>query len=114
MRRRPNGTTWAKYDDTASAAPTDPVLSHGAAGAADSFGAGDPSVLHDGATWKLWYTGDDSSKKRIAYATSPDGVHWTKGGKVIAPEDPGANANYSFGAFAPSVFKTGASATGCC
>ena len=81
------------------------VLVHGDAGSADSFGAGDPSVIHDGATWKLWYTGDDSNKKRIAYATSPDGVTWTKGGKVIAPEDPGANANYSFGAFAPSVWK---------
>ena len=62
-------------------------------------------MLKDGATWKLWYTGDDSSKKRIAYATSADGVAWTKGGKVIAPEDPGANANYSFGAFAPTVVK---------
>ena len=101
-----DGVTWTKYDDAATAAAADPVLTHGQAGAADSFSAGDPTVLKDGATWKLWYTGDDSSKKRIAYATSLDGVHWTKGGKVIAPEDPGANANYSFGAFAPSVFKT--------
>ena len=103
----PDGITWTKRDDAATPALADPVLTHGQAGSADSFSAGDPSVLKDGATWKLWYTGDDSSKKRIAYATSPDGVTWTKGGKVIAPEDPGANANYSFGAFAPSVFKTG-------
>lgn len=95
-----DGITWAKH--------AGPVLDHGPAGSPDSFAAADPSVLKDGATYKLWYTGDDSSKKRIAYATSADGVTWTKGGKVISPEDPGANANYSFGAFAPSVYKTGA------
>ena len=54
----------------------------------------------------MWYTGDDSSKKRIAYATSTDGVTWAKGGKVIAPEDPGVSANIAFGAFAPTVWKT--------
>jgi predicted GH43/DUF377 family glycosyl hydrolase len=94
-----DGITWTKH--------AGPVLDHGAAGSPDSFAAADPSVLKDGATYKLWYTGDDSSKKRIAYATSLDGITWTKGGKVISPEDPGANANYSFGAFAPSVYKIG-------
>jgi predicted GH43/DUF377 family glycosyl hydrolase len=94
-----DGITWVKHAGA--------VLDHGAAGSPDSFAASDPSVMKDGETWKLWYTGDDSSKKRIAYATSPDGITWTKGGKVISPEDPGANANYSFGAFAPSVYKVG-------
>ncbi len=83
-----------------------PVLSHGPAGSADSFSAADPTVLKDGSTWKMWYTGDDSSKKRIAYATSTDGLTWAKGGKVIAPEDPGVSANIAFGAFAPTVWKT--------
>ena len=55
-----------------------------------------------------WYTGDDSNRKRIAYATSADGVTWQKGGKVIAPED-GINANLSEGAFAPTVWKDGSS-----
>src|SRR5215218_4919058 len=100
-----DGLTWTKHDDPATLAAADAVLQHGDAGGPDSFAAADPSVMKDGATWKLWYTADDSSKKRIAYATSPDGVAWTKGGKVIAPEDPGANANYSFGAFAPTVSK---------
>jgi predicted GH43/DUF377 family glycosyl hydrolase len=98
-----NGLTWAKFG---TPLPT-PVLNHGPAGSADSFTAADPSVLKDGSVWKMWYTGDDSSKKRIAYATSPDGVTWNKGGKVIAPEDPGVSANIAFGAFAPSVWKTG-------
>ena len=100
-----NGSTWTKY--TGGAPLPVPVLNHGPAGSADSFSAADPAVLKDGSVWKMWYTGDDSSKKRIAYATSPDGITWAKGGKVIAPEDPGVSANIQFGAFAPTVWKTG-------
>jgi predicted GH43/DUF377 family glycosyl hydrolase len=97
-----DGVTWIEYGGSTPLA----VVDHGLAGSADSFSAEDPSVLKDGSTWKMWYTGDDSSKKRIAYATSQDGVTWAKGGKVLAPEDPGASANIAFGAFAPTVWKT--------
>ena len=97
-----DGLTWTLYG---GATPL-PVVAHGPAGSADSFSAADPSVLKDGSTWKMWYTGDDSSKKRIAYATSTDAMTWAKGGKVIAPEDPGVSANIQFGAFAPTVWKT--------
>ena len=100
-----DGLTWVKYQ--AGGAMPVPVVNHGPAGSADSFSAADPSVLKDGSTWKMWYTGDDSSKKRIAYATSQNGITWAKGGKVIAPEDPGVSANIAFGAFAPTVWKTG-------
>jgi predicted GH43/DUF377 family glycosyl hydrolase len=93
-----DGVTWVKH--------AGPVVDHGPAGSPDSFAASDPSVLKDGATYKLWYTGDDSSRERIVYATSPDGITWTKGGKVFAPED-GLPANFSDGAFAPAVFKDG-------
>ena len=98
-----DGVNWMKLG---APGPPMPVLEHGVAGSADSFSAGDPSVLKDGSTWKMWYTGDDSNKKRIAYATSTDGITWSKGGKVIAPEDPGVSANIEFGAFAPTVWKT--------
>jgi predicted GH43/DUF377 family glycosyl hydrolase len=98
-----DGITWVKYP---GAGTPSPVVAHGPSGSADSFSAADPSVLKDGATWRMWYTGDDSSKKRIAYATSQDGVTWAKGGKVLAPEDPGVSANIEFGAFAPTVWKT--------
>jgi predicted GH43/DUF377 family glycosyl hydrolase len=97
-----DGLTWTQYG---GATPL-PVVGHGVPGSADSFSAADPSVLKDGSTWKMWYTGDDSNKKRIAYATSTDGMTWAKGGKVIAPEDPGVSANIQFGAFAPTVWKT--------
>ena len=97
-----DGLTWTQYGGSTPL----PVLDHGVPGSADSFSAGDPSVLKDGSTWKMWYTGDDSNKKRIAYATSIDGMTWDKGGKVIAPEDPGVSANIQFGAFSPTVWKT--------
>jgi predicted GH43/DUF377 family glycosyl hydrolase len=97
-----DGLTWTQYG---GATPL-PVVGHGVPGSADSFSAADPSVLKDGSTWKMWYTGDDSNKKRIAYATSADGMTWAKGGKVIAPEDAGVSANIQFGAFAPTVWKT--------
>src|SRR5262245_24423406 len=100
-----DGLTWTKRMDAGVPAP---VLDHGDAGSADAFGAGDPSVMKDGTTWKMWYTGDDSNKRRVAYATSPDGTTWSKGGSVIAPEDPGVSANLEFGAFAPTVWKDGA------
>jgi predicted GH43/DUF377 family glycosyl hydrolase len=99
-----DGVTWTQFVD-GNNVPI-PVLDHGLAGAADSFSASDPSVLKDGSTWKMWYTGDDSSRKRIAYATSQDGMTWAKGGKVLAPEDPGVSANIQFGAFAPTVWQT--------
>jgi beta-fructofuranosidase len=38
-------------------------------------------VLREEDGWKLWYTGYDSSRsevKSLGYATSPDGIHWTR------------------------------------
>ena len=101
-----DGVSWTKRTDGGTPVP---VLDHGQPGSADAFGAADPSVMQDGATWKMWYTGDDSNKRRIAYATSPDGISWSKGGGVISPEDAGVSANLEFGAFAPTVWKVGAS-----
>jgi predicted GH43/DUF377 family glycosyl hydrolase len=100
-----DGVNWTKHAD--GVVPV-PVLNHGRPGSADAFGAGDPSVMKDGSTWKMWYTGDDSNKRRIAYATSSDGISWSKGGGVISPEDAGVSANLEFGAFAPTVWKAGA------
>jgi predicted GH43/DUF377 family glycosyl hydrolase len=96
-----DGLTWTKHSG--------PVLDHGQPGSADSFAALDPSVMKDGQTWKMWYTGDDSNRKRVAYATSQDGITWTKGGRVISPEDPNVSANLAEGAFSPTVWKDGSS-----
>ena len=40
-------------------------------------------VLRDGKTWRLWYTGYDSTRsetKSLGYATSTDGLRWTRHG----------------------------------
>ena len=38
-------------------------------------------ILRDGETWHLWYTGYDGTReglKMLGYATSPDGLTWTR------------------------------------
>ena len=38
-------------------------------------------ILREGDAWRLWFTGYDSSKsevKALGYATSPDGIRWTR------------------------------------
>lgn len=55
------------------------VLNVGAAGAWDSQMVRDPSVIKDGATYKMWYAGTALWPVfKIGYATSPDGITWTK------------------------------------
>jgi predicted GH43/DUF377 family glycosyl hydrolase len=66
-----NGTTWIK--DTAN----NPVLSPSQTWEAAGIIAGD--VISDSGVYKMWYTGlDNSGVFRVGYATSPDGVAWTK------------------------------------
>jgi hypothetical protein len=64
------------------------ILDIGAAGAFDSFLAYRPYVLHDGSLYRMWYngstkpfncpTGTLALDRRIGYAESTDGLHWTK------------------------------------
>jgi predicted GH43/DUF377 family glycosyl hydrolase len=103
-----DGISWTKYTGTANASdPPAAVLDHGIGGSGDSFSTADPSVIKDGAVYKMWYTGDDSNRKRINYATSTDGIAWQKGGTVLGPESANVTANFSEGAYAPVVWKTG-------
>jgi predicted GH43/DUF377 family glycosyl hydrolase len=102
-----DGINWVKH--TGTEVPTDPpvaVLDHGVGGSADSFRAADPWVIKDGGVFKMWYTADDSNMKRVAYATSTDGVTWQKGGGVLSP-DGAAGGNFGGGIFAPTVWKDG-------
>jgi len=65
-------TSWTKH-------PGNPVLARGAPGEWDGGTAGFPVVLFDGATYRMWYSGGRSTTvEDIGYATSPDGVTWTK------------------------------------
>ena len=63
--------------------------------------AGHGSVLNDGGTYKLWYHAIGDQGAIIAYATSPDGINWTKQGPVFTP-DPGGWETTLWG---PSVLK---------
>ncbi len=65
-----DGVAWTR-------SPSNPVMT-GTAGGWDATGVGSPHVLYDGATYRMWYTGNVTGTRQIGYATSPDGVVWTK------------------------------------
>ncbi|NLH11018.1 MAG: hypothetical protein GX464_06725, partial [Holophagae bacterium] len=56
------------------------VLQSGTAGAWDDDGVVCSAVLVEGGVFKMWYTGRGTTGpvNQIGYATSPDGVTWTK------------------------------------
>jgi predicted GH43/DUF377 family glycosyl hydrolase len=68
-----DGTNWTK-------SPANPVLRRGAAGTFDSWQATGPEVLFDGETYHMWYTAIDDRHDLsvVGYASSADGITWTK------------------------------------
>lgn len=64
-------TDWAKIEGN-------PVLTPGAAGQWDDVGVEMCSVLIDGTTYHMWYSGYDGFRFRIGHATSQDGIIWVK------------------------------------
>jgi len=67
-----DGVAWTRYGGN-------PVLDLGTSGAWDSVMLCTPSVIKDGKTYKMWYTGAAGpSPNGMGYATSPDGISWTK------------------------------------
>jgi beta-1,2-mannobiose phosphorylase / 1,2-beta-oligomannan phosphorylase len=47
-------------------------------------------ILRDGNRWQLWYTGYDGTRegvKSLGYATSTDGLHWTRSGDAPIYQD---------------------------
>ena len=77
-----DGVNWTKYDNpattTAPHAHSDPVLQPGMIGSWDDEGGWMVSVLIDGGIYEGWYVGDDGGNERLGYATSEDGIHWSK------------------------------------
>jgi predicted GH43/DUF377 family glycosyl hydrolase len=79
-----DGVTWSNKQQ---------VLTVGGSGVWDAVRVNTPSVIKDGSTYKMWYTGRDASvppKERIGYATSTDGTTWTRQGTAL---NPGAGSN---------------------
>ena len=66
-----DGLNWTKYSEN-------PVLNVGPVGTWDDTVLTVPNVLYDNSTYHLWYTGFDGTYYRIGYATSSDGINWTK------------------------------------
>lgn len=87
-------------------APGGAILDVGDPGQFDAFLSYRPFVLEDGATFRMWFngstmpfncpTGTLANNRRIGYADSADGVHWTKhydgtgpGGSALPLGEPG-------------------------
>jgi predicted GH43/DUF377 family glycosyl hydrolase len=98
-----DGVSWAKSG-------SNPVLSYGGPGSWDSYYVLAPYVLRDGSTYKMWYRGANNASSTgagIGYATSPDGIAWTKplNAPVLAPGVSGSwDESYLFSV---SVLKEG-------
>ena len=86
-----------------------PVLEVGAPGSWDEQEANGPNVIKDSAVYKMWYHGcnADYSECSIGYATSSDGVNWTKytGNPVLEATPGGWDES---GLFLPRVINNGA------
>ena len=70
----PDGSAWTRH-------PGNPVLPVGPPGSFDEFIAGPASVILDGGTYKMWYTGctfPPGALCQIGYAESADGTAWNK------------------------------------
>ncbi len=80
-------------------------------GTADSNGVTSGVVINDGGTYKMWYVGQDSyNVSRILYATSADGINWTKGtnGTPLVVLDVGSSGSFDSGGVSTSyVMKDG-------
>jgi predicted GH43/DUF377 family glycosyl hydrolase len=82
-----DGISWSRYGQQ-------PVLSIGASGQWDSGSVNEAWVIQDGGGYKMWYGGQTYDTQNqtlftweIGYATSPDGINWTKysGNPVFTP-----------------------------
>ena len=81
-----DGIEWQKHG-------TDPVIAYGDSGDFDFVRLVRPAVIAEDSLFKMWYTGTSADGAVIiGYATSSDGIIWTKysGNPVIEPGEPGA------------------------
>jgi predicted GH43/DUF377 family glycosyl hydrolase len=70
-----DGIAWTRFAGN-------PVLTPNATSWDQTLGV--PTVIHDGNAYRMWYTGNGPSAIRIGYATSTDGMNWTKYGDAPA------------------------------
>jgi hypothetical protein len=77
-----DGIHWIKYDDPGTTDPpyaeSDRVLDFGLTGSWDDSDLAYAQVILEGETYHMWYAGGHGVNWRTGYATSMDGIHWTK------------------------------------
>jgi predicted GH43/DUF377 family glycosyl hydrolase len=94
----PDGVTWTRQNGG------NPVLTPSTPAAWDDGQVYYAWVIKDGTTYKMWYTGF-STFEAMGYATSTDGISWTRSGSpILMAQGTGFEAT-SVGA--PSVIKDG-------
>lgn len=101
-----DGSSWTKYSGN-------PVLDVGAPGSWDGDSISDACVIKENGGYKMWYTGQTYGATaaddmfRIGYATSPDGIHWTRSSEnpVLSPGFLGSWDDKRV--WRPSVISTG-------
>ncbi len=98
-----DGTQWTK---TAGSAGAGAVVGLGDPGEPDAKGAAHPHVLKTGGSYRMWYEAYDGQTWRILYATSADGVSWSKQGLALGPG--GSGVKDEQGLRNPLVFSRGA------
>jgi hypothetical protein len=93
-----SGGSWTKYG-------SNPILSNGTAGQWDEGFIADCKVIMVSPTdWRMWYVGRNASLLgQVGYATSTDGISWTKSGSnpVLAFGAASAWDDYDIMAFCP-------------
>lgn len=70
-----DGVHWTKD-------PANPVLPRGTGNVWDRDGTWDPSVIYEEGLFKMWYGGGIDPHCNWGYATSEDGVHFVKHGRL--------------------------------
>jgi hypothetical protein len=66
----PDGQQWTKYE-------SNPVLDRGP-DAWESSGEMGPFVIYHDGGYKMWYEGSNGTVRQLGYATSSEGIFWTK------------------------------------
>ena len=92
---------WEKYANN-------PVLDVGAPGSWDDLAVFTPTVLFINGEYKMWYSANDGDRFRVGYATSPDGIAWTKADSINPVFDVGAPGRWDdYGVYANSIIYDG-------
>lgn len=67
----PDGLSWTRY-------ASNPIVATGPPGSYDYWNVIPCTVINVSGTYQMWYAAYDSVHAGIAYATSGDGINWTK------------------------------------